>query len=102
MVYICMIYSPVYTIIILLCAYIYVYIYIGQFMVNAVEVDPVKQMLIQPGREPVPVKLSKNWNTQDNCWLAKNVGKQGEGLIRGSIYDYIVSTIDSTDIPKLT
>ena len=71
---------------------------IGQFMINAIEVDPVKQMLIQPGREPVPVKLYKNWNTQDNCWLAKNVGKQGEGLIRGSIYDYIIPTIESTDI----
>ena len=73
-------------------------------MVNAVEVDPVKKMLIQPEREPVPVELSKNWNTQDNCWLVKNVGNQGEGLIRGSIYDYIVPTIESIDIKlyKLT
>ena len=70
-------------------------------MVNTVEVDPVKQMLIQPDREPVPVELSKNWNTQDNCWLVKNVGNQGEGLIRGSINDYIIPTIESIDIKTL-
>ena len=67
-------------------------------MVNGVEVDPVKQMLIQPECEPVPVEPSKNWNTEDNCWLVKNVGKQGEGLIRGSIYDYIVTNIESADV----
>ena len=66
-------------------------------MTHGVEVDPVKQMLIQPEREPVPVEPSKNWNTDDNCWLAKNVGKQGEGLIRGSIYDYVVTNIESAD-----
>ena len=67
-------------------------------MVNGVEVDPVKEMLIQPQVEPVPVKLSKNWNSDGECWHAKNVGNQGEGLIRGSIYDYIVTTIESTDV----
>jgi len=67
-------------------------------MVDGVEVDPVKEMLIQPQVEPVPVKLSKNWNSDDKCWHAKNVGNQGEGLIRGSIYDYIITTIESTDV----
>ena len=67
-------------------------------MVNSVEVDPVKQMLIRPQLEPVPVEPSKNWNTEDHCWLVKNAGKQGEGLIRGSIYDYIVASIESTDV----
>ena len=67
-------------------------------MIRGIEVDPVKQMLIQPEHEPVPVEPSKNWNTEDNCWLAKNVGKQGEGLIRGSIYDYIVTNIESADV----
>ena len=67
-------------------------------MVNGIEVDPVKQMLIQPELEPIPVEPSKNWNTDDKCWLAKNVGKQGEGLIRGSIYDYIVATVESTNV----
>ena len=70
-------------------------------MVEGVEVDPAKRMLIQPELEPVPVEPSKNWNSKDNCWLAKNVGKQGEGLIRGSIYDYIVATIESTDVTFL-
>lgn len=73
-------------------------IYAGQFMVNGIEVDPIKQMLIQPELEPIQVEPSKNWNTEDECWLVKNVGKQGEGLIRGSIYDYIVATIDSTNV----
>ena len=67
-------------------------------MVNGIEVDPVKQILIRPELEPVPLKPSKNWNTRDNCWLAQNIGKQGEGLIRGSIYDYIVTSIESTDV----
>ena len=67
-------------------------------MVNGIEVDSVKQMLIQPEREPVPVEPSKNWNSEDKCWLVKNVGKQGEGLIRGSIYDYIVTNIESADV----
>ena len=67
-------------------------------MVNGVEVDPVKRMLIQPELQPVPVEISKNWNSKDECWLAKNAGRQGEGLIRGSIYDYIVATLESTDI----
>ena len=69
-------------------------------MVNGVEVDSTKQMLIRPGFEPVPVEPSKTWDSPDNCWLAKNVGNQGEGLIDGSIYDYIVSSIGSTDLPQ--
>jgi len=69
--------------------------------VKGVEVDSTKQILIRPGLEPVPVKPSKNWNSPDDCWVAKNVGNQGEGLIKGSIYDYIVDTIESTNVPSL-
>ena len=69
-------------------------------MVNGVEVDSTKQMLIRPGFEPVPVEPSKTWDSPDNCWLAKNVGYQGKGLIEGSIYDYIVSSMDCTDSLK--
>jgi len=68
-------------------------------MVNGVEVDSTRQMLLRPGFEPVPVESSKNWNSPDNCWLAKNVGNQGEGLIDGSIYDYTMSSLESTDLP---
>ena len=68
---------------------------------KGVEVDSTKQILIRPGLEPVPVKPSKNWNSPDDCWVAKNVGNQGEGLIKGSIYDYIVDTIESTNVPSL-
>jgi len=55
-------------------------------------------MLLRPGFEPVPVEQSKTWDSPDNCWLAKNVGNQGEGLIEGSIYDYTVGSIESTDL----
>jgi len=68
-------------------------------MVNGVEVDSTRNMLIRPGFEPVPVVQSKTWDSPDNCWLAKNVGNQGEGLIEGSILDYTVSSIESTDLP---
>ncbi|XP_065889845.1 uncharacterized protein [Dysidea avara] len=71
---------------------------LGQFMVNGVEVDSTRKMLIRSGFEPVPVEPSKTWDSPDNCWLAKNVGNQGEGLIEGSIYDYTVSSIESTDL----
>ena len=67
-------------------------------MVNGVEVDSTRKMLIRSGFEPVPVEPSKTWDSPDNCWLAKNVGNQGEGLIEGSIYDYTVSSIESTDL----
>lgn len=72
----------------------------GQFMVKGVEIDAIKQILIRPGFEPVPIKSSINWNSSDYCWVAKNVGNQGEGLIKGSIYDYIVDTVESTDVPS--
>jgi len=68
-------------------------------MVNGIEVDSTREMLIRPGFEPVPVKPSKTWDSSDNCWLATNIGNQGEGLIEGSIYSYIVNSIESTDLP---
>lgn len=77
------------------------FLYAGQFMVKGVEIDATKQILIQPGFEPVPVEPSKNWNSSNKCWVAKNTGNQGEGLIKGSIYDYIVETLESTDISSL-
>ena len=74
----------------------------GQFMAKDVVIDATKQMLIRPGLEPVPVRPSKYWNSPGKCWVAKNVGNQGEGLIKGTIYDYIVDTIESTNVPTLT
>ena len=68
-------------------------------MVNGVEVDSTRKMLIRPGFESVPVTPSKTWDSPNNCWMAKNVGNQGEGLIEGSIYDYIVNSIESTVLP---
>ena len=69
-------------------------------MVKDVEVDSTKYMLIRPGFEPVPVELSKTWDKSDKCWLVKNTGNQREGLIEGSIYDYIVTSIESTDLSE--
>ena len=75
--------------------------HVGQFMVNGVEVDSTRKMLIRPGLEPVPVEPSKTWDSPDNCWLVKNVGNQGEGLIEGSIYDYAVGSIESTELSQM-
>ena len=67
-----------------------------------IKIDTTEQLLLRPGFEPVPVKPSKNWNSADNCWVAKNISNQGEGLIKGTIYDYIVDIIESTKMPSFT
>ena len=77
-------------------------VHIGQFISKNIKIDTTKQLLIRPGFEPVSVKPSKNWNSPDNCWVAKNVSNQGVGLIKGTIYDYIVDIIESTEMPPIT
>ena len=76
--------------------------YTGQFIAKDIEIDTTKRLLIRPGLEPVPVKPSKNWNSSGKCWVAKSTGDQGEGLIKGNIYDYIVDIIESTQMPSIT
>lgn len=77
-------------------------IHTGQFIAKDIEIDTTKQLLIRPGLEPVPVKSSKNWNSSGKCWVAKSRGNQGEGLLKGTIYDYIVDIIESTKMPPIT
>jgi len=71
-------------------------------MVKGIEVDTVKEILIRPGFESVPVKSTSTWVYNDRqtgspCWLAMNVGHQGEGLIEGNILDYLVDDILTDD-----
>jgi hypothetical protein len=78
---------------------------IGQFFRNGVEVDTVRKILIMPDKEPVPVMRRPVWSfmereTADDqlCWTAMNPGYQGEGLIDGTYFDYLVDDVLSTDI----
>ena len=62
-----------------------------------ITVDPIKQILIRPGFEAVPVMKEKKWQYSEKasgeCWKVMNVGHQGERLIEGTILDYIVDDI---------
>ena len=78
---------------------------LGQFFRNGVEVDTVRKILIMPNKEPVPVMRRPVWSfmereTADDqlCWTAMNSGYQGEGLIDGTYFDYLVDDVLSTDI----
>ena len=66
-------------------------------MVKGMAVDPIKKTLIYPdGRDPVPVEIDDAM-TDKKCWKAMNPGHQGERLIKGSVLDYIVSTLLDDD-----
>ena len=63
-----------------------------------ITVDPVKEILIRPGFDAIPVIKDKKWRYNDEeasseCWRAMNVGHQGEKLIDGTILDYIVEDV---------
>ena len=69
-------------------------------MTKGIEIDIQKKMLIFPDHhDPVAVvrdtKMSGNLNKA--CWKAMNNGVQGQGLIKGSILDYLVSNILESD-----
>ena len=71
----------------------------GQFLTKDIEIDPLKEILIRRSDlEPVPILRSEGWDFQNEqpvikCWKAMNVGNQGEGLIEGSVSDYMVQSI---------
>ena len=66
-------------------------------MVKGRVIDHVKKILTYPdGRDPVPVEMD-NVMTGKKCWKAMNPGYQGEGLIKGSILDYMVSNLLEDD-----
>ena len=69
----------------------------GQFMVKGMAVDPIKKILTYPdNRDPIPVEID-NVMTGKTCWKAMNPGHQGEGLIQGSILNYMVSSLLEDD-----
>ena len=71
---------------------------LGQFMQKGADVDTHKEILVYAdGRDPVPV-VKDTVMTGKLCWKAMNFGKQGEGLIKGKILDYYVSSILKTDL----
>ena len=71
-------------------------------MRKGIEIDSQKEMLIFPDdRDPVPVTKDTKMigNSNKPCWKAMNNGVQGEGLIKGSILDYIAMNILEDNIP---
>ena len=67
-------------------------------MQKGVDVDTHKEILVYAnGHDPVPV-VKDSTMTGKQCWKAMNFGKQGEGLIKGKILDYFVSSILKTDL----
>ena len=78
--------------------------HIGQLFRKGVEIDTVRKILILPGKEPVPVMRRPVWSFMENevvndklCWTAMNPGYQGERLIDGTYFDYLVNDILSSD-----
>ena len=66
-------------------------------MVEGMTVDPVKKILTYPySHDPVPVEM-KDVTMGTKCWKAMNSGRQGEGFIRGSVLDYMVTTLLEDD-----
>ena len=63
-----------------------------------ITIDPIKQILIRPGFEAIPVIKDTKWQYNEEvngeCWRVMNVGHQGEKLIQGTILDYIVENVE--------
>ena len=77
----------------------------GQFFHRDVVLDDVRKILMIPGKEPVPVQRKPVWafmereagDSSNFCWVAMNPGYQGEGLIDGTYFDYLVDDVLSTE-----
>ena len=66
-------------------------------MVKGMAIDSIRKILTFPdGRDPVPVEMN-DVMTGKTCWKAMNPGHQGEGLIKGSVLDYMVSNLLEDD-----
>ena len=78
---------------------------LGQFFNEDVILDEVRKILILPGKEPVPIQRKPLWafmereakDSTNFCWVAMNLGYQGDGLIDGSYFDYLVDDVLSTE-----
>ena len=86
------------------CACFYQFHNAGQFFQKGVEIDETRKILVLPGKEPVPVMRRPVWSFMERevaddqlCWTAMNPGYQGEGLIDGTYFDYLVNDVLSTD-----
>ena len=82
------------------------FFYTGQFFQQGVFVDKVRKIVVLPGKEPVPVQRKPVWAFMERempsddsqfCWTAMNRGYQGEGLIDGTYFDYLVDDVLSTE-----
>ena len=78
--------------------------YAGQFYHSDIKIDESERILVLPDKSPVPVRYRPVWGfmkyatgRDEHCWTAIHTGKQGEGLIKGTYHDYVVSDILSTD-----
>ena len=76
----------------------------GQFFRKGVEIDEVRKILLMPNKEPVPVMRRPVWSFTERevaddqlCWTAMNPGYQGEGLIDGTYFDYLVNDVLTAD-----
>ena len=74
--------------------------FLGQFFRKGVELDEVRKILLIPNKEPVPVMRRPVWSFMERqnidsqlCWAAMNPGYQGEGLIEGTYFDYLVDDV---------
>ena len=68
---------------------------LGQFMGQGVMIDEIKSILIRPNFPPIPVVKSSYQSAEmtKRCWKSMNVGNQGQGLIEGTILDYVVPSL---------
>ena len=80
---------------------------LGQFFCPGYSIDHITKLLHFPdNKEPVPVMRRPIWSFMETkvneltgdelCWMAMNVGYEGEGLLRGHYLDYVVSDLFTT------
>ena len=80
---------------------------LGQFFCPGYSIDHTTKLLHFPdNKEPVPVMRRPIWSFMETkvneltgaelCWMAMNVGYEGEGLLRGHYLDYVVSDLFTT------
>ena len=66
-------------------------------MVKGMTIDPMRKMFTYPDdRDPVAVEMS-DVMVGKKFGKALNPGHQGEGFIRGSVFDYMVSNVLEVD-----
>ena len=80
---------------------------LGQFFCPGYSIDHTTKLLHFPdNKEPVPVMRRPVWSFMETkvneltgaeqCWMAMNVGYEGEGLLHGQYLDYVVSDLFTT------